>query len=653
MYKPPPEDEQSDNAGKGSRARKSPYVRQRQSAAPYKSVEKVHKEFYADEHPEIPRVRRASLKQFKVDMQSVSDPETENAYDDGDTVPHTRLLRRKASSPPLTKQAANNAHENDVTAPRTRISRKKSQTTMLPLTGLESEEEIREWKQETGSLNRLPSKKRQDAARPSANVDVDNEDIADTAAREKLVRPHQSTRRGSLHTERIRMVGIPRRLSGIRKGPLTDYTGRLFRSDLPLFERKQTWIVLGVIMLILLILAPLLSNKNGALAPNSGFNIFSQGYTIPGIPGVVSNPHELVVTPPNTDHPAPPVLATSAYLLDTDRASTLYAQNPFLHLPMLSTTKLMTAALAMEKGNLDQQITVTPEMQHEIDQLSSDSALFGLKQGETYSLRDLLYGLLYVSGNDAALVIADAVSGSEADFVAQMNVKAQSLGMLDTHFVNPHGLLDDGQYSCAHDLAILGQYSLSIPALQQISGSKTYHIAAGGNHNARVILNENQFLWWYPGVTGGKTGFDGVSNFVQVMAVTRNHRHMIGVVMHSIDWWTDMRDLINYGAVNYNWVSPHDVDASGQPIPYDSLWNYFANDTQQSTIPTPNKGRYYIYSGYSISGPILSYFDQQGGLPKFGFPVKMPVPSGGALMTQQFQQGSIQCDFSNQQCQRV
>src|SRR5260370_3939468 len=320
---------------------------------------------------------------------------------------------------------------------------------------------------------------------------------------------------------------------------------------------------------------------------------------------------------------------------------------------MRSTTNLMTASLDVEKGNRDQQVTISPEMQQEINQLSADSALFGVKQGETYTLRDLLYGLLYFSGNDAALVIANAVGGNVSNFVAEMNQKAQELGMLDTHFVNPHGLLNDGQYSCAHDLAILGQYSLSIPTLQQISNGRTYHIAAGGNHNARVLLNENQFLWWYPGATGGKTGFDGVSDFVQVMSVTRNNHHLIGVVMHTDNWWTDMRDLMNYGSTNYTWSSPRDVDASGQPVPYDNLWNYFASDTPQYVIPMGNLGRYYVYTGYIISGPILSYFDQMGGLQKFGYPIKMPVPSGGAVMTQQFQHGSIQFDLSSNQCHTV
>jgi len=120
--------------------------------------------------------------------------------------------------------------------------------------------------------------------------------------------------------------------------------------------------------------------------------------------------------------------------------------------------------------------------------------------------------------------------------------------------------------------------------------------------------------------------------------------------MHSIDWWTDMRDLMDYGSVDYTWNSPRDVDQSGQPIPYDNLWNYFAKDTQDTNVPTANAGRYYVYSGYSISGPVLPYFDKNGGLKKFGFPQQLSVPVGSNLVSQQFQHGKILCEITTNQC---
>lgn len=374
-------------------------------------------------------------------------------------------------------------------------------------------------------------------------------------------------------------------------------------------------------------------------------------------PGISSKPsasnHQLVIKPQDVDHPAPPVAAESAYLLDADSGNTLYAYNPFERLPMLSTTKLMTATLAFEQqGNkLDQRITISDAMWHDISQLSPDSALFGVKKGETYTLRDLLYGLMFVSGNDAAIAIADALGGNLSHFVDEMNSKAQQLGMYDTHFANPHGLLDPQQYSCAHDLALLGRFSMSIPGLHTMSGQRAYHIPAGGKHPERFLLNENQFLWWYPGVDGGKTGYDGQRDFIQVMSVTRNHHHLIGVVMRTNNWWTDMRDLMNWGFDNFTWISPHDVDQQ-YSIPYDNLWNYFASDTQTTTIPTADKGRYYIYTGYSISGLIMSYFDSKGGLKTFGYPISLPKTTS-PLVKQQFQHAAIQCDLNTRQCQKA
>jgi len=407
------------------------------------------------------------------------------------------------------------------------------------------------------------------------------------------------------------------------------------------------------VMIVLFIPIALISKHNSSLA----FLSTTPGVdnTQPAVNGQSTpNPNRnLVIKPQDIDHPSPPVLASSAYLLDANTGDTLYAFQPFAHLPMLSTTKLMTASLAIEQdgNNLNQRITITNAMSIDISRLSPDSALFGIKKGEIYTLRDLLYGLLFVSGNDAAIAIADTVGGNLPQFVAEMNAKAQQLGLDDTHFMNPHGLLQDGQYSCAHDLALLGMYSMGIPLLHQISGQNAYHIPQGGNHPERFLINENQFMWWYPGVDGGKTGYDNQSDFIQVMSVTRNHHHLIGVVMNTNNWWTDMRDLMNWGFDSFTWISPRDVDAQ-HPIPYDYLWNYFAKDTKDYTIPSADHGRYYVYTGYSISGPILAYFDAHKGLQTFGYPIKLPAKSA-SISSQQFEHGTIQCNLSTNTCQQT
>lgn len=621
MYKPPSDDEQQDGERAEEENGGNPPAYPRQNAAQRRAAAQSRRPFYADEHPEIPRIRRASLKQTRAEILPVSEHGLENDDLPDPQAGETRMRPRTSSQRrPYTPPRE--------TAPRLPAQRKRSE--IPPFTGLEDNYSDEQPQQETGPQARLPQRHKHREMLPFTGLEPYREE-------EKGRAPRKQNQRG-MATRPVNAKTPLRRPARVR------------HASAPFWKRRKTWLLLGLLALLVLVASPILTGIVHNVTSQQSNPATTSSISISRLQNVPSNPHELLIVPPQSSHPTPPVLATSAYLLDTDNETTLYAQNPFLHLPMLSTTKLMTASLAVQMGNLDQQITITPAMEHDINQLSADSALFGVKQGETYTLRDLLYGLLYFSGNDAALVIADALAGNAQNFVAKMNQKAQDLGLRDTHFVNPHGLLDPGQYSCARDLAVLGQYSLSIPILQQISSGKVYHIAAGGKHGARVLLNENQFLWWYPGVTGGKTGYDGASDFVQVMQVTRNHKRMIGVVMHTVDWWTDMRDLMDYGAQDYTWASPRDVDNSGQPIPYDNLWNYFAKDKQDVSVPTADGGRYYVYSGYSTDGPILPYFDKNGGLKKFGFPTNMPVPSGSRLISQQFQHGAILCDLSTKQC---
>ncbi len=421
-------------------------------------------------------------------------------------------------------------------------------------------------------------------------------------------------------------------------------------------SHSQAPLIVATLVLMMLLLTPIvitssISNLNRSSTSWASYQGTAANGTAVPVNQRPADPHQIVVIPSDTDHPPPPVYAQSAYLMDADTGVTLYAYNPFKHIPMLSTTKLMTAVIALEIGNPAQKITITGTIAHDVSQLSPDSSLFGVKKGETYTLSDLLYGLLLRSGNDAALVIADGLSGNIQNFVAKMNQKALQLGMYDTHYMNPHGLLAPGHYSSAHDLAVIGRYSMSIPLIHQITGTRAYHLPPG-THPDRILINGNQFLWWYPGVDGGKPGWDAATNFLQVISCTRNHHHLIGVVMHSNNFWTDMRDLLNWGFDDFTWISPHDVDLQ-HPIPYDSDSNYFASDKKENTIPTADKGRYYIYTGFSISGPIMAYFDQGGGLKKFGYPISLPSLSSTQVISQRFQHATIQCSLSTKQCTTI
>jgi D-alanyl-D-alanine carboxypeptidase len=414
---------------------------------------------------------------------------------------------------------------------------------------------------------------------------------------------------------------------------------------LPQFVHRQNWLTsIGfatAFLLTFLLLSTLLFHT-----PVMGFIV------IPGLTDMPTDPHQLVIAPPNTDHPSPPVYAQAAYLLDADTGTTFYAHNPFTHLPVMSTTKLMTALLAVEHGNLDQTVTINNQIANDINHLPPDSANIKLKAGESYTLRQLMYGLLLASGNDAAIAIADTVGGSSSNFVAMMNQKAAELGLHDTHFANPHGLQEPNHYSSAHDLAILGLKSLSNPTIRQISGTLNYHIDQSPEHALHDFFNANQFIWWYPDVDAGKTGYDAGTNFVQVISCVRNGHHLIGVTIHTIDWWTDMRNLMNWGSNTYTWVSPHDLNKPDHAIPYADLWNNFSLDQKENTIPTADHGRYYIYTGYSTTGDIQNYFDNNGGLTAFGFPTSQSNDAGNGMLTQRFEHGTIQCNTQNKQCQK-
>jgi hypothetical protein len=120
--------------------------------------------------------------------------------------------------------------------------------------------------------------------------------------------------------------------------------------------------------------------------------------------------------------------------------------------------------------------------------------------------------------------------------------------------------------------------------------------------------------------------------------------------MHTIDWWTDMRDLMNYGFSTFTWISPREINANQYAIPYASEWTYFESDTRTRTIPTSDQGRFYIFTEYEISGIIMTYFDKNKGLTKFGYPSGPPTITNGTVLAQRFQNATIQCNQQTKQC---
>ena len=233
--------------------------------------------------------------------------------------------------------------------------------------------------------------------------------------------------------------------------------------------------------------------------------------------------------------PPPQVSAKSAALLDGMTGECLYAKNGNQRALIASTTKIMTGLLVCEAGELDRTVTVPDAA------VGLEGSSMYLKKDETLTRRDLLYGMMLHSGNDAALTLAISVSGSEAAFVRQMNLRARALGLTQTHFANPHGLDSGENYSTALDLAQLAQAALQNAQLRAVVSTKTA-VCAG-----RTLTNHNRLLWRYDVCIGVKTGYTRHAGRILVSAAERDGRMLIAVTISDPDDWRDHTALLDYG----------------------------------------------------------------------------------------------------------
>jgi serine-type D-Ala-D-Ala carboxypeptidase (penicillin-binding protein 5/6) len=249
--------------------------------------------------------------------------------------------------------------------------------------------------------------------------------------------------------------------------------------------------------------------------------------------------------------------ASEAILMDDLTGNILYEKNAETPVPMASTTKIMTALIAIQTGHLNEMVTIGLDAPLEVSENDGSSA--NLVVGDKIKLEDLLYGLLLPSGDDAAVAIADAVAGSVPNFVNIMNVEAQRLGLFQTHYVNPDGLpptdaqgnpIDGVHYSTAYDLVHLAKYAMSIPLFTQIVSQKEYSLPATATHHAYQWLTTNELLGTYKGMLGIKTGSTPEAGDCLVFAAQQNGHTLYGVVLHSTDDATRFQDaetLLNWG----------------------------------------------------------------------------------------------------------
>ena len=290
-----------------------------------------------------------------------------------------------------------------------------------------------------------------------------------------------------------------------------------------------------------------------ALALASGWiagSLYDGHLGTPGCAGACSSSAAASENEPSLTPPAPTptepatlpyVSARSIAIVEGACGAELFGRNEHDTFPPASLTKLMTAAVASDEANLDQMITSHVDGAKLHDE--TGSTIMGLQPGMELSLRDLLYGLMLPSGNDAAITIAEGLSGNEREFAKRMNEKAESLALHDSHFTNPHGLDDNDLYSSAFDMAMLARYVMQKPEMREIVRAVSWQPKWDGP----PVWNGNRLLQDYKGADGVKIGYTEKSQQTIVGSATdESGRRIIVSLMRSQDRYTDAERLFDW-----------------------------------------------------------------------------------------------------------
>ena len=238
------------------------------------------------------------------------------------------------------------------------------------------------------------------------------------------------------------------------------------------------------------------------------------------------------------------VTAKAYALLEAGSGRLLLGDHAHDRLPMASTTKIMTALLALESGeDLTTLVTVPAEV------AGTEGSSMHLIAGEQISLWDLLFGLMMVSGNDAAVALAIHLSGSVEAFAARMNARAAALGCTDTHFANPHGLHDPSHYTSAFDLASIARAAMALPVFQELVSTEKYVAATGSR--PRTFRTKNKVLTQIEGGCGVKTGYTKKAGRCLCFAARREGMLLVGAVLNAPDMWNDAGKILDRGFSTY------------------------------------------------------------------------------------------------------
>lgn len=239
------------------------------------------------------------------------------------------------------------------------------------------------------------------------------------------------------------------------------------------------------------------------------------------------------------------VSSECAVLIEGQSGRVLYDKDMHVQRPIASISKIMTAIIAIENGKLDKYVTISKNAT-----LQVGSSLY-IPEGEEVLLKDLLYGLLLRSGNDAAFAIAEFVSGDVTNFVILMNEKAKILGLNNTTFENPSGLDEDSRnISTAYDMAIISKYAMDNPLYREINNTSV-HRTKTKNDNYYVWKNKHKLIKGYDFIIGGKTGYTKLAKRTLVTVAKKNEMELIAVTLNGPDDWNDHMNLFDYGFEEY------------------------------------------------------------------------------------------------------
>lgn len=290
------------------------------------------------------------------------------------------------------------------------------------------------------------------------------------------------------------------------------------------------------------------------------------------------------VLPAGAASPPGNVSAQSAVLISADTASVLYEKAAHRQMSMASTTKIMTALLAVEEAERsgDPVVDITEEM------VAVEGSSMGLKAGNRISLTGLAAGMLMASGNDAANAAALYLADSQEDFAELMNARAEEAGMTDTHFVTPSGLDDEEHFSTAYDMALLAREALKNSKFAELASSASYQIEFQEPAQKITFSNHNKLLRLYEGCIGVKTGFTKKSGRCLVSAAERDGVTLIAVTLNAPDDWNDHMALLDYGFSTVKSVS-FDGSSFTAAVP--------VAGSEQGTVPVCGSG------GGSVSVP--------------------------------------------------